>query len=143
MDRSDTAHDRTLACIPSEGGAGMLWLYRDEGDANHVADVEYRDFPGRPRPPVLARKIRAGGLTITLWVVVLDWRDRPVADDGSCSFGFGDRVLLDPVDYPRKKGEVGTITRPHPRGVSGQWGVEWGDGTLHPYPVREESMTRT
>ena len=57
-------------------------------------------------------------------------------------FALGDRVLLDPVDYPRKKGEVGTITRPHPRGVSGRWGVEF-NGQLHPYPVREESMTRT
>ena len=68
---------------------------------------------------------------------------RDIMDRPNTSFKIGDRVLLDPVDYPRRKGEVGTITRPHPRGVSGQWGVEWGDGTLHPYPVREESMTRT
>jgi len=89
MTRTDTAHDRTLACVESEAGQGMLWLYRDEADARHVSDVEYRDFPARPRPPVLARKVRAGGLTITLWVVVLDWRDRPVSsDDGSCSFGM-------------------------------------------------------
>jgi len=57
-------------------------------------------------------------------------------------FALGDLVHLDPVDYPRRRFQVATIVRSHPRGVSGRWGVEWGDGTLHPYPVREESMTR-
>jgi hypothetical protein len=56
-------------------------------------------------------------------------------------FAIGDSVILDPIHYPRRKYQVAVIDRPHPFGVPGRWGVTF-NGILHPYPVRETSMTR-